>query len=181
VDRGNLHKILTIFGILYLVIWAAVCVWEVRLSRSNGWLVEKEADPTVKPIPFISEDDWAAKLAASNFASKLQSEKVIIADQQFEKIKGLANEQGYDLKALQAWYQQTAVNFERYPVKTFLFSRGTRNYYRDLRDRGFPIPSSWRLFWRVFRSKEVMLLALVGLPFVTLIVLVIIGVFIALF
>jgi hypothetical protein len=179
-NRRNLIKI--IFGsfVLYVAIWVGFVLWASSITRSNDWLVDKEADPAAAPMPNVTEDDWVAILADPNFAAKSPEKRVAIANQQFDKIKALAGEQGYDLKTLQRWYQQTATDFKSYPVQKFVFAQGMETYYRDLRQSGFPKPSKWR-FWDDFFSKDAMLFALIALPFVAPLVLLIAGIIIAVF
>ena len=179
--RRQLIKILTALSVLYVVIWIGFVLWASHDTKRNNWLIDKEADPTSAPLPNVSKDDWVAKLADPNFVSKSLNDRIVIANQHFEKIKNLADEQGYDLKALQTWYQRTAADFERYPVQTFVFAQGMKTSYRDLQKTGFPKPSFWRVFWRVFLTKDAMLFALIGLPFVAILVLLVAGICIALF
>ncbi len=180
-NRQRFIRILIALSILYLVIWIGFVIWISREAKRNNWLVDKEADPAAAPLPAVSDDSWMAILANPNFASKSLNERIAIADQHFEKIKDVADGQGYDLKALQTWYQQTAADFERYPVQTFVFGQGMKTNYRDLRNSGFPKPSFWRIFWPAFLSKDAMLFALIGLPFVTIVFLLIVGIIIAVF
>jgi hypothetical protein len=179
-NRRNLIKIITGLLVLYVVIWVGFVLWASQDTRRNDWLIEKEADPAAAPIPNVIEGDWVAILANPNFTSKSPEERISIANQQFEKIKAVAGEQGYDLKALQSWYRQTATDFKQYPVQKFVFAHGMETYYRDLRGSGFPKPSGGRI-WSDFFSKEAMLVALIGLPFVAILVLLIVGIIIAVF
>jgi hypothetical protein len=176
-----LIEILTALSVLYVVIWIGFVLWVSHDTKRNNWLVDKEANPGAAPLPNVSEGDWVAILANPNFASNSPKERISIANQQFDKIKGLAGEQGYDLKALQRWYQQTATDFERYPLQKFAFAQGMETYYRDLRQSGFPKPSASRVFWGGFLTKDAMLVSLIGLPFVAVLVLLIAGIIIALF
>lgn len=180
-NRRRLIEILAALSVLYVVIWIGFVLWASHDTKRNNWLINREADPAAAPLPNVSEDDWVARIATPNFASKSPEDRLSIANQHFDKIKALAGGQGYDLKALQRWYQQTATDFERYPVQKFVFAHGMGTYYRDLRQSGFPKPSAWRVFWAGFFSKEAMLVALIGVPFVAILVLLIAGIIIAVF
>ncbi|HET8562305.1 MAG TPA: hypothetical protein VFM35_00400 [Candidatus Binatia bacterium] len=178
-SRRRLIISFTALSILYIVFWVGFVVLVSLDSSRNNWLVEREADPDVAPVAHVSQGDWVAKIARQDFASKSQAERIAIADQHFEKIKDLAAEQGYDVKALQQWYEHTAADFERYPVRTFVFAQGTHTYYRDLRNSGFPKSNFWAVFAAAFFSRETMLVALVGLLLVSILVLLVVGVFVA--
>lgn len=181
VNRRRLIKILTAVAVLYVVILIAFVLWVIHDTKRNNWLIDRVADPAAAFLPNVSEDDWAAILASPNFASKSSEERISIANQQFAKIKALADAQLYDLKALQRWYQQTAADFKRYPVQKFVFAQGMETHYRDLRQSGFPKPSAWGVFWAVLFNKYAMLVALIGIPFVAILVLFIAGIIIAVF
>src|SRR3990172_4311612 len=133
-------------SILYVVMWIGLTLWVSNDTDGNNWLIEMEADPFAAPLPNVVEDDWVAQLANPDFVSQSPNARVVIADQYFEKIRNLADEQGYDLKGLQEWYRQKATNAERYPIQEFVFAPGMRTNYRELRNSGFPKPSSSRVF-----------------------------------
>lgn len=180
-DRRRLIKILTALSVLYVVIWIGFVLWASRETKRNNWLIDKEADPAAAPLPNVSKDDWVAILANPDFASKSPEERTSVANQQFDKIQALAGGQGYDLKALQKWYQQTAADFKHYPVQKFVFAQGMETYYRDLRQSRFPKPTAWRVFWASFFSKDAMLAAFIGLPFGAILVLLVAGITIGVF
>jgi hypothetical protein len=165
VNRQKLVKYFILSPILYTIIWVVLSVWEVQESRKNDWLVNIEADPAAQPLPFLDKDSWSARLASPNFASMAIDARLAAAKLQYEEKKVIASQQGFDLKALEAWYNNTATNFERYPVKTFTFSQNQKDYYRDLSESGFPSPSVLRVFGRAFFSWNA-LFALVGVLFV---------------
>ena len=155
-NRRNIIRALIGLSVLYVLILISTVFWSESLIRKNDWLIEKEANPTAAPLPNIVKDDWVAVLASPAFASKSLVARIAIANQHFEKIRDLASEQGYDLRALQMWYQMTARDFERYPVKTFVFAQNVKTAYRDLSDSEFPKPSFAKLFWFILFSKDVM-------------------------
>ena len=180
-ERRKWIRIITALSILYVVVWTGLALWVSNGTKANNWLIDKEADPFAAPLPNVTEDDWVAQLANPSFVSQAPNARVVIADQYFEKIKNLADEQGYDLKGLQEWYKQTATNAERYPVQVFVFELGMKTNYRDLRNSGFPKPSSFRMFWRAFLSKEATLFAFIGLPFAAGSILLVVGILVAIF
>ncbi len=174
------RKFLVPLAILYVVIWVGVCGWVARQSRSDDWLVNKQASPSAG---HLSDDDWCAILATETFASKSVNSRIALADHAFDDIKGLAASQGYDLKTLRSWFHQTATNFERYPVKDFVFGTGfgeSRQKYRDLQDSGFPKPSGLRVFWQRLLSKQFLVFSLWLLPFIIVPLMGIVGVVAAL-
>lgn len=176
----NWTKILTPLAILYVVILVGGCIWAASLTKNNYWLIKKEANPTAAPFASVGQDDWVAILATQDFAAKSQDDRTFIANKQFEKIKGVAGEVGYDLKALQAWFQKTATDFERYPIREFktsiLGQDIVQAVYRDLHQSGFPKPSVARVFWRYFFNKGSWGVGLIALPFIIIPILVITGI-----
>ena len=180
-NRRRLIKILAALSVLYVAIWIGIVVWAFNDTKRNNWLVDKEADPATAPLPNVSKDDWVAILATPNFVSKPLNERIAIANQHFEKIKDVASEQGYDLRALQAWYQETATHLERYPIKTFAFAQNMKTAYRDLQNSEFPKPTFWTVFRSGLFTKGVMFSALVALPFVAILLSLLAGIFIAVF
>src|SRR3990170_9014891 len=83
-------------SILYVVVWIGLTLWVSNDTDGNNWLIEMEADPFAAPLPNVVEDDWVAQLANPDFVSQSPNARVVIADQYFEKIRNLADEQGYD-------------------------------------------------------------------------------------
>ena len=165
-NSRRLNQILAAASGLGVVIWIALGLWASHDAKNKNWMVDQEADPAVAPLPNVTADDWVAILADPHFASKSREERMSAANQRFDKIKGLADEQGYDLKALQRWYQQTATDAERYPLEKFVFAPGVETYYRDLRQSGFPKPSTWRVFRANVLNGYAVLIVLIGLPIV---------------
>ncbi len=151
---------------LYLLIWIGGSIYAANQSQNNRWLVEKLVNPTVG-LGHLNDDDWCALLARPNFKTMAISERVSIAEKKFDDIKGVAEEIGYDLKALKSWFQKTATSFEKYPIKTFTFAENAPpQYYRDLKDSGFPKASTLQVFGRYLFDKSTMGFALIALPFI---------------
>src|SRR5690242_10332906 len=170
-NRRNLIKVICGMIVLYITVWIGFVWWLTNRYTEKHWLVDIDADPAAAPLPNVTKEDWVAKLADPNFASLSQAERIIIADERFAKTKALAEGAGYDLKELQRWYRQTAVDFARYPVRKFVFAQGMETDYRDLRESGFPKFSRFQVFWELFFSKYSILIALVALPFAAILLL----------
>lgn len=148
-----------------MLIWIGGSIYAASQSQNVRWLVETEANPTVG-LGNLNDDDWCAILASPSFRNKSISERVSIAEAKFDDIKGVAKDVGYDLKVLRSWFQKTATDFEKYPIKPFVFAENSApQYYRDLRDSDFPKASTFWVFGRYLSDKSTMGFALIALPF----------------
>ncbi len=156
---------LSVFA-LYLIIWVGLAIYVTSFAPRNSWNIEKEANPKVG-MNYLNNDDWCAILASSSFRGKSISERVSIADAKFSDIKSLAEEDGFDVKQLQSWLHKTATDFEKYPIKSFVFAENAKTqYYRDLSNSDFPKINLLRVFLRHLSSSSGS--ALYALPFAIL-------------
>jgi hypothetical protein len=147
------------FGVLYATTMVSMSAWYVKETTKDTWLVEKEANPLAKPLPFLSDQDWCAQLATESFSSLGPSERTATADKKFEELRSLAGSLGYDEDTLRTWLHETAINFQRYPVRTFTYGGigdSEKRTYRDLNASGFPAPARIRLFWKHLLSSEIL-------------------------
>lgn len=177
----NWRKFLAPLAVLYVVIWVGFCGWAASNNKHNYWMVEREMHPETSALPRLDKDDWCAILASPAFTSKSKGERDALVEWKFRDMKGVAEGIGYDSQAVHSWLQRTAINFESYPIETFVFMQGMEDRYRDLRNTGFPKPNVWRVFLRHLFSKTSMGFALVALPFIGIPLLIVTGVVLALF
>lgn len=175
----NWRRFLAPLAVLYVVIWLGFSIWATNGTKRNFDLVEREMHPGVSGFLGIDAEDWCVVLASSAFAAKSQVERDALVKWKLNDMKGVAEELGYDSTAIRAWLQNTAANFQNYPVKTYVAYRGEKEYYRDLSNTGFPKPNTLRVFLRHLLNKDTMGFVLMALPFIGIPLLIVVGVVLA--
>lgn len=166
---------------VYVLIYAGICLWAAQSSKNSQWLTEQEANPTIG-LGYLDMNDWCAILASASFRDKSKDERISMAEAKFNERKGVAEESGYNLKALREWFYKTANDFEKYPIKSFVFSQNSSpQFYRDLQNSGFPKANVFRVFIRHLTDKSSARDALIVLPFVMILLALILGVFVSIF
>ncbi len=144
------RKFVTDLIALYVTVLVSLSAWYVHVTGEARSRLEKEMS-SFAPTRFNLDDkQWCARVATQWFCSRPTSERISLAEGKLQSIRHRAVRLGYDLDALSSWLYETAIHFQRYPLRTYGTSEPV--IYRDLTNSGFPKPHPFKLFLKTLIS-----------------------------
>lgn len=139
-DTKRLLRIsLVISAVIIPLIIGALVNWAVSDQVKDHWTTTTHFDPTTAGfLTGVQDDSWAVIIAQQDYDRLNTDAKRVVSKKVADEFWKIAQEKGYNKQQVYAWFEKTALEYAKYPIKEVPLTDNRLLTYRDLSSSHIP-------------------------------------------